>query len=80
MPGIFTSRRAVLQRDGLRELVDAEPGQDDSARRGPMPEILTSWRKAARSSWVQEAEQDLGVLAHHEMGQQRDPLAETGRL
>ena len=51
-----------------------------SAVRGPTPLIFTSRRKVLRSSWREEAEQLLRVLAHDEVRQQRDALAEAGRL
>ena len=80
MPGTFTRRPLSCSVTACASSATLRPDRIDSAVRGPTPEIFTSRRKVARSSWVEEAEQDLRVLADDEVRQQRDALAEAGRL
>ncbi len=51
------------------------PDNTPSAVRGPTPEILISWPEGRPFLGGAEAVEDLGVFAHHEVRQQRNPLA-----
>ena len=60
-----------LQRHRLREVGTLMPDSTESAVRAPTPEILSSWRKA-RARVGREAVEQMRVLAHDEMREQRD--------
>ena len=70
----------LLQRHRLRELGDRQARQHGQRDRAPMPLIFSSWRKARRSCSVSEAVQQVRVLAHDEVREQRELRAVVGQV
>ena len=75
MPGILVSRPASCIVTACASSATDRPDSTDSAVRAPTPLILSSWRNARRSLLGAEAEQQVRVLAHDEVREQRDALA-----
>ena len=78
--GHLDEAAGLLQADGLRELVDAQPRQDRQS--GAWADTGNLHELAKRRTLIvgQEAEQHLRVFADDEMSQQGDPLAERRQV
>ena len=80
MPGILISRALSCPRPRRSSSSTVSPDSTDSAVRAPTPLILSSWRNACALRLGGEAVQQMRILAHQQMGVQRDLRAGRGQL
>ena len=79
MPGIRSSRRRLLPVTASARSATVRPDRTESAVRGPTPGMADQLAERAPLGCGEEAEEEVRILADHEVGEEGDGSAAAGR-